>query len=533
VSKSAQQTPEEKKQRRTERLRQMLSELVTVPDFARGDARKCIEKKARKWEISLAELASPAAKTKARADALPQHFAAELMLAESCIDGFGREAYRIPVALTGKWVKGQPFSITADDLDRMIENFEKRQNGEVVVDYDHASEMPEVAAGQPIPAAGWMTRPQREQVNGSHVLTLLFAPTERAKGLIEKKEYRYVSPAIDWGYKDKTSGQAQGATLTSVALTNKPFLDQLPALQLRDVYRNPSGVLLTDLEGGKQMNAKDQIKTLREKADGLKAAGKTAEYAQALADIVKLEEQTLTIDDKQPRLKLRKVADGPRKGQFGCFTMDGDSAVGYVMADDMMKPADGKDEPDEDEKKMREYRAAQKMTFADVQSLIDKGREAVTAAAAGDGKVILMRECVKDGVFDAQKAVFVANEHKAIKTADYAAVQLADSILEKAVREGRLLPVHRKELFEDVVRNSDKWKALLGSAAPLFNVKAIGAPGAHDGGQAPVEVRVDTETKRLMTERKIESYADAMRAVLSENSTLREEYEQSRSRKTA
>jgi phage I-like protein len=531
VNKSAQPNPEEKKQRRTEQLRQMLSELVTVPGFARDDARKFVEKKARKWGISLAELAAPAARAKVQPDALPQHFAAELLLAESCIDGFGREAYRIPVALTGKWVKGQPFSITAEDLDRMIANFEKRQNGEVVVDYDHASEMPEVAQGQPIPAAGWMTGPRREQVNGSHVLTLLYAPTERAKGLIEKKEYCYVSPAIDWGYKDKTSGQAQGATLTSVALTNKPFLDQLPALQLRDVYRNPSGVLLTDLEGGKQMSSKDQIKTLREKADGLKAAGKTAEYAQALADIVKLEEQTLTIDEKQPRLKLRKVADGPRKGQFGCFTMDGDAAVGYVMADDMEKPAGV--EPDEDEKKMREYRAAQKMTFADVQSLIDKGREAVTAAAAGDGKVILMRECVKDGVFDAQKAVFVANEHKAIKTADYAAIQLADSILDKAVREGRLLPVHRKELFEDVVRNSDKWKALLGSAAPLFNVKAMGAPGAQDGGQAPVEVRVDTETKRLMTERKIESYADAMRTVLSENSTLREEYEQSRSTKTA
>ena len=42
------------------------------------------------------------------------------------------------------------FAITRDDLDSIVRNFRARQNGEINVDYDHASEMPEVAAGGPV-----------------------------------------------------------------------------------------------------------------------------------------------------------------------------------------------------------------------------------------------------------------------------------------------------------------------------------------------------------------------------------------------
>ena len=62
---------------------------------------------------------------------------------------------RIPLAVTGEWVRGaQRFAITTQDLEDIFRNFQKRLNGEINVDYDHASEMPEVAAGGPIPSAG-------------------------------------------------------------------------------------------------------------------------------------------------------------------------------------------------------------------------------------------------------------------------------------------------------------------------------------------------------------------------------------------
>src|SRR5689334_16353660 len=66
---------------------------------------------------------------------------------------------RIPLAVTGTWVReSNKFSISRDDLESIVRNFRERQNGEINVDYDHASEMPEVAAGGPIPSAGRIVR---------------------------------------------------------------------------------------------------------------------------------------------------------------------------------------------------------------------------------------------------------------------------------------------------------------------------------------------------------------------------------------
>ena len=60
----------------------------------------------------------------------------------------GRELFEIPICLTGTWVKGaRTFSITRDDLATMLRNFEKRKNDQVVIDYEHASEQPDVARG--------------------------------------------------------------------------------------------------------------------------------------------------------------------------------------------------------------------------------------------------------------------------------------------------------------------------------------------------------------------------------------------------
>jgi phage I-like protein len=163
---------------------------------------------------------------------------------------------RIPLAVTGTWVRGSSkFSIMPDDLESIVRNFRERQNGEINVDYDHASEMPEVAAGGPIPSAGRIVGIDPPEKLGAssefrianrkddslfatrHSRSILwgwFEPTERARALVKNGEYRYISPAIDWGAKNKRTGKPQGATLTSVALTNRPFLEEMPQIRLSD-----------------------------------------------------------------------------------------------------------------------------------------------------------------------------------------------------------------------------------------------------------------------------------------------------------
>lgn len=191
--------------------------------------------------------------------------------------GEGPGKVRIPLAVTGTWVRGSSrFSITSDDLESIVRNFRERQNGEINVDYDHASEMPEVAAGGPIPSAGrivgidapeGMPAGNRKSEVGNRasgdqgaipysllstsysrlILWGWFEPTERARALVKNREYRYISPAIDWGAKNKQTGKPQGATLTSVALTNRPFLEEMPQIRLSD-----PGYRLVEEEAGRQ-----------------------------------------------------------------------------------------------------------------------------------------------------------------------------------------------------------------------------------------------------------------------------------------
>jgi hypothetical protein len=150
----------------------------------------------------------------------------------------------IPIAVTGSWVKdGHRFSITKEDLDDIVSNFEGRANGTVVVDYEHASERPEVAKGGPVPAAAWIHNltTKHDSKLDKDVLWASVEWTPKAKEMIEGGEYRFFSPAIDWGAADKKTGRSKGATLTSGALTNHPFLEELPAIQLSDTTAKPMG----------------------------------------------------------------------------------------------------------------------------------------------------------------------------------------------------------------------------------------------------------------------------------------------------
>ena len=140
----------------------------------------------------------------------------------------------IPIAKMGTYYKGkQKFSITDADIAALVENFRKRENGEVPIDYEHASEWPEFAQGGPIPAAGWLKEID-ERPDKTGILWGRAEFTEKARQMIAGKEYKYLSPALHWDVRDKRTGELQGATLTSVALVNRPFLEAMPAIALSD-----------------------------------------------------------------------------------------------------------------------------------------------------------------------------------------------------------------------------------------------------------------------------------------------------------
>ena len=125
------------------------------------------------------------------------------------------------------------FEITRSTLTDIVKNFRKR-GADTVIDYEHASEFPDAAKGQPIPAAGWF----KSLDNGPDEKGILWGSAEftpRARDLVRSREYKYLSPVIDYDARDKITGSKQGATLLSMAMTNRPFLEAMPAIAMREV----------------------------------------------------------------------------------------------------------------------------------------------------------------------------------------------------------------------------------------------------------------------------------------------------------
>lgn len=140
---------------------------------------------------------------------------------------------RIPVAMVAKGFKGkQKFAVTREDLSQIVRNFRARGTGEVVIDYDHSTEFA-AGSGDAVPAAGWL-KSIEDAPDDQGVLHGQAEFTERAAGMLAAKEYKYFSPVIVWGARSKADGEPQGTTLTSIALTNSPLLEKLPAFTMSD-----------------------------------------------------------------------------------------------------------------------------------------------------------------------------------------------------------------------------------------------------------------------------------------------------------
>jgi phage I-like protein len=137
------------------------------------------------------------------------------------------------VGVEGKWdghFMGS-FALNKAIFDQMVQANEKA-GVETVVDYEHAS----VYGSSASPAAGWVKTLQRRNAeDGQNQLWAQVEWTKRASEYIRAKEYRYLSPTIIFNSRDRVTGKMSGARLHSVALTNTPFLHELPEVRLNSL----------------------------------------------------------------------------------------------------------------------------------------------------------------------------------------------------------------------------------------------------------------------------------------------------------
>jgi len=352
-------------------------------------------------------------------------------------------AVKIPIAVTGAWSKGaRKFSITLDHLRQMAANFRKRKNGEVNVDYEHASEMPEVAKGDAVPSAGRAVEiegPERYTDSDGVERWILwgrYEPTERARALIQNREYRWISPAIDFSAIDKETGEEQGATLTSIALTNRPFLEELPEVHLSD-----RGFRLMDAQS---VHVDSNIS--KQPA----SAGK---------------EKTMK------RFKVKKLADGEHKGQYGVF--DDEGMVGLAEVD-----IDENDKTKASEAMLKEIGV---QSFSEAQMLIERGK-AVNAEAQ------LLAETVNEkGRIDVSKLDALLDSGRIKPSAMRRALE-AEERARAAFAAGKIHPQELQRATRLCLSDGEAFKAFVEGAKPFVDTETRGATAPPGRGAANIRL---------------------------------------------
>jgi phage I-like protein len=183
------------------------------------------------------------------------------------------------IALEGEW-SGHwlgAFKLTAEHFEQMSFNFDQLNN-DTLVDYEHSSLNPFLGKA---PAAGWINAMQPRMTDQGAALFARVNWTPNATAHIQSREYRYLSPTIMFRTRDRQSGADVGASIHSVALTNTPFLDELPEVRLNSLAQRLVGNPPTIQQRKEAMN-KEQLKKLAKQL-GLSADASAETILEAAA----------------------------------------------------------------------------------------------------------------------------------------------------------------------------------------------------------------------------------------------------------
>lgn len=164
------------------------------------------------------------------------------------------------VALSGEW-KERKMKVTNAHLNQMAETF-AAEGKDILFDYDHNCLWGESKA------AGWG---KNVEVRDGKIYVSM-EPTPEGRKLIENKEYRYLSPVYQTARTDRVTGKKINAwKLHSVALTNTPYLTELPAIKNNEMGGSEMDELLKALGASDEKEAIQKVTELKNSETGAKA----------------------------------------------------------------------------------------------------------------------------------------------------------------------------------------------------------------------------------------------------------------------
>lgn len=208
------------------------------------------------------------------------------------------------IGVTGKWDghSGGTFEMNQTIFEQMVANYE--QAGiDIVVDYEH-----QTLWGSAAPAAGWINKMPISLKAENGELLAKIDWTDKAKEHILAREYRYLSPVFAPNTLSQTDASNIGWTLHSVALTNKPFLEELGEVRINKLtqtnHEKEEGTMTKDEE----LAIIAENEKLKADNEALKTENEQYTEAQAEAKVeAAIAAKKLHPDQKESALKMCKA----------------------------------------------------------------------------------------------------------------------------------------------------------------------------------------------------------------------------------
>lgn len=137
----------------------------------------------------------------------------------------------------GKWEGHHDgaFEVTEETIDTILANFDKRRTP-VPCDYEHDRVY---SQGGPIKSSGHAYKLEKRHGESGAQLWAYVKWTKLAASMIRDEEYQFNSPVIIWDMPDDETGDIQGPTLHSIALTDDPFFQGQGAARLSRLTHTP------------------------------------------------------------------------------------------------------------------------------------------------------------------------------------------------------------------------------------------------------------------------------------------------------
>ena len=152
------------------------------------------------------------------------------------------------------------FDITRKLMETLKRNFERfNAGGAVMVDYNHLSEYKDSSPKQ-ARAAGWI---QKLMLTDQGLFAVV-KWTKEAAEMIRDEQYKFISAAFAEDYTHPNSDKPIGAWLSSIALTNRPFMKGIQPVALTEealrIFNEDTDMKVIEIEikGTKYRIAEDQ-----------------------------------------------------------------------------------------------------------------------------------------------------------------------------------------------------------------------------------------------------------------------------------